>query len=147
MPIGHGMAMSFTRDAVLFQSRVRRSNSEVGAQIYGLPNLTAHAGRSSSSSVASAIYPTSPRGARLQLTRCRKGMKTKKQRDRRTAEIVRVVLNFFSVQLSLGRPRGRLEPAARQACPWLKVGVGTTRPDSPCHSMRRLVISRGGGVG
>ncbi|KAI5344048.1 hypothetical protein L3X38_011925 [Prunus dulcis] len=93
-PTGHGIAMNFTRDAVLFQSRVRGPNSEVGAQICGLPDLPLHARRSSSSSVASAKLP-------------------KKQRDRRTAETVGVVLNFFSVQLSLRRPRGRLEPAGR----------------------------------
>ncbi|KAI5344050.1 hypothetical protein L3X38_011927 [Prunus dulcis] len=105
--------MSFTRDAVVFQARVRGPDSEVGAQACGLPDLPLHARHSSSSSVASAICPTSPRGARLQLTRRPKGTKTKKQPDRRTAETVGVVLNFFSVQLSLGRPRGRLEPAGR----------------------------------
>ncbi|KAI5344005.1 hypothetical protein L3X38_011882 [Prunus dulcis] len=68
-PISHGAAMSFTRDAVLFKSRVHGPNSEVGAQICGLPDLSLHARRSSSSSIASAICPTSPRGARLQLIR------------------------------------------------------------------------------
>ncbi|KAI5313099.1 hypothetical protein L3X38_042273 [Prunus dulcis] len=99
---------------------------------------------STSSSVASAICPTSPRGARFQLTRCWKGTKMKKLRDQRTVETVGVILNFFSIQLSLGRPRGQLEPAARQACPCHKVGVGMKRLDSPCHSMPPPVISRGG---
>ncbi|KAI5344039.1 hypothetical protein L3X38_011916 [Prunus dulcis] len=98
--------MSFTHAAVLFQSRVHGPNSEVGAQIYGLAYLPLHACCSSSSSVASAICPTSPCGARVQLTRHRKGTKMKRQQDRRTAETVGVVLNFFSVHLSLGRPRG-----------------------------------------
>ena len=47
-------------------------------------------------------------------------MKTKKLRDRRTAEITAVVLNVafasvFGVQLWLGRPHSRLDPAVRQA--------------------------------
>ncbi|KAI5344031.1 hypothetical protein L3X38_011908 [Prunus dulcis] len=76
-PTCHAISMSFTRDAVLFQSRVRGPNSEVGAQICGLPDLPLHTRRSSSSSVASVICPTLPRGARLQLTRRRKGTKMK----------------------------------------------------------------------
>ncbi|KAI5344026.1 hypothetical protein L3X38_011903 [Prunus dulcis] len=112
--------MSFTRAAVLFQSRVRGPNSEVGTQIYGLADLPLHACRSSSSLVASAICPTSPRGARVQLTRHRKRTKTKRQQDRRTAETVGVVLNFFSFHLSLGRPRGD----------W------NLRPDRPAYGTR-----------
>ncbi|KAI5313098.1 hypothetical protein L3X38_042272 [Prunus dulcis] len=76
-PTGHAIAMGFTPDAVLFQSRVHGPNSEVGTQICGLPDLPLHARRSSSSSVASAICPTSPRGARFQLTRRWKGTKMK----------------------------------------------------------------------
>ena len=98
--------MSFTRDAVLFRPRVRVPNSEVGAQICGLPDLPLHARRSSSSSVASAICPTSPRGARLQLTRLRKGTKAKKQRDRRTAETVGELLFGSTVVSQAPRPIG-----------------------------------------
>ncbi|KAI5344047.1 hypothetical protein L3X38_011924 [Prunus dulcis] len=68
-PTGHGIAKSLTRDAVLFQSRARGHNFEVEAYICGLPDLQLHARRSNSSSVASAICPTSPYGVRLQLTR------------------------------------------------------------------------------
>ncbi|CAL2277309.1 unnamed protein product [Prunus armeniaca] len=65
--MSRGITMSFTRDAVVFKSRVHGPNFEVGAQICGLPDLPLHAHRSSSSSVAYAICPTSPLGARLQL--------------------------------------------------------------------------------
>ncbi|CAL8174965.1 unnamed protein product [Prunus armeniaca] len=85
--------MSFTRDAILFKSRVHGPNSEVGAQICDLPDLPLHTRRSSSSSVASAICRKSPRGARLQLTRCRKG--TKRPTHYRNY-CFGVVLNFVS---------------------------------------------------
>ena len=89
--------MSFTRDAVAFESTVRGPNSEVGAQISGLPDLPLHARRSSSSPITYAIRPTSPRGARLQLTGHRKRTKAKKQQDSTpTAEIIGVVLNVVS---------------------------------------------------
>ncbi|CAL9020994.1 unnamed protein product, partial [Prunus brigantina] len=87
-------------------------NSEVRAQICGLRDLLLHARRSSSSAIASSISPTSPRRARLQLNRHRKGTitKTKKQRDRRTAEIIWVVLDYFLVQWAL-QPIGTVGPA------------------------------------
>ncbi|CAL9020993.1 unnamed protein product, partial [Prunus brigantina] len=72
-PTSHGIAMSVTRDAVLFESRVHGPNSEVRAQICGLRDLPLHARRFSSSAIASAISPTSPRGAPLQLNGHRKG--------------------------------------------------------------------------
>ncbi|CAL2277313.1 unnamed protein product [Prunus armeniaca] len=93
--MSHGQAMSFSRDAILFKSRVHGPNYEVGAQICDLLDLPLHMRRSGSSSVASAICRRPPRGVRLQLTRRRKG--TKRPTQCRTY-CIRVVLNFLSVQ-------------------------------------------------
>ncbi|CAL2277215.1 unnamed protein product [Prunus armeniaca] len=137
--MSHGIATSFTHDAVLFKSRVHWPNSEVGAWICGLPDLPLHVRRSSSSSVASAICLTSPRGARLQLTRRRKGTKTKHS----GLDALPKLSGLFLTSFWFNRPHSRLEPAIQQACAWNQVGVATTRPDSSCHSMRWHAISRG----
>ena len=105
--MSHGNAMSLTRDTVLFKSTVRGPNSQVGAQISGLPDLPLHARRSSSPPIASTICATSPRGAQFQLTGHRKGTKTKKLRDSTpTAEIIGVVCLCCFVSGSLDRQVG-----------------------------------------
>ncbi|CAL8174837.1 unnamed protein product [Prunus armeniaca] len=143
--MSHRIAMSFTRDAILFKSRVHGPNYEVGAQICDLSVLQLHARRSSSSSVGSAMCIASPRGARLQLTRRRKGTKRPTHCRKET-----IVSGLFLTSFLFNGPRNRSEPAARQACVWHQVGVATTRPDSPCHYARRHATSRavgGGGAG
>ncbi|CAL2277422.1 unnamed protein product [Prunus armeniaca] len=132
--------MSFTRDSILFKSRVHGTNYEVGAQICDLPVLQLHARRSSSSSVGSAMRVTSPRGGRLQLTRRRKGTK-------RPTHCRNYCIGLFLTSFLFNGPRNRSEPTARQACVWHQVGVATTRPDSPCHYTRRHATSRAVGGG
>ncbi|CAL9020872.1 unnamed protein product [Prunus brigantina] len=141
-PISHGITMSFTRDAILFESRVHGPNSEVRAKIYGLPDLSLHARRSSSSAIASSINPTSPREDRLQLTGHRKGTKKKNSRT----DALPKLLGLFLTHFLFSGPHSRLDPAVWQACAWHKVRVATLRPDSPHHSMRRHAISLGGAL-
>ncbi|CAL2277381.1 unnamed protein product [Prunus armeniaca] len=111
--MSHRIAMSFTRDAILFKSRVHGPNYEVGAQICDVPVLQLHARRSSSSSVGSAMCITSPRGARLQLTRRRKG--TKRPTHCRNY-CIGVVLNLLSVQWA-PQPIGTDGPAGLRVAP------------------------------
>ncbi|CAL8174962.1 unnamed protein product [Prunus armeniaca] len=113
MPMSHRIAMSFTRDAILFKSRVHGPNYEVGAQICDLSVLQLHARRSSSSSVGSAMCIASPRGARLQLTRRRKG--TKRPTHCRNY-CIGVVLNLLSVQWA-PQPIGTGGPAGLRVAP------------------------------